>query len=87
MNDPNFGWNDFSNAVEDKFVPLEMRWQKHEEFGALYQGNLSLADYIKKFTELSKYGGEEMRNELMMATRFVRRMEPKLRAHVTGLNC
>ncbi|WMV54294.1 hypothetical protein MTR67_047679 [Solanum verrucosum] len=48
-------WEKFKGAFLDSFFPLEMREAKVIEFINLRQGNMSVKEYVLKFTQLDKY--------------------------------
>ena len=48
-------WEEFKVAFLDRFIPLELREAKVQEFINLRQGNMSVREYSLKFTKLSKY--------------------------------
>ncbi|XP_069147061.1 uncharacterized protein [Solanum lycopersicum] len=48
-------WEEFKEAFQDKFFPLEWREKNMVEFMNLCQGGMSVQEYSLKFTQLSKY--------------------------------
>ncbi|WMV40587.1 hypothetical protein MTR67_033972 [Solanum verrucosum] len=48
-------WERFKNGFIDRFCPLEMRKAKILEFINLHQGRMSVKEYARVFTNLSRY--------------------------------
>ncbi|WVZ76128.1 hypothetical protein U9M48_024126 [Paspalum notatum var. saurae] len=46
-------WKEFEEAFRQHHVPKAIKDKKAEEFRNLTQGNMSMQEYIQKFTELS----------------------------------
>ncbi|XP_021769526.1 uncharacterized protein LOC110733774 [Chenopodium quinoa] len=51
---PNFGWDEFKEALREKFYPSYLRKMKCMEFTNLRMGNMSINEYYKKFIELMR---------------------------------
>lgn len=49
---------EFSSDFLDHFFPYELRKAKAKEFVYLKQGNMSVKEYVLKFTQLSLYAPE-----------------------------
>ena len=61
-------WEDFRGMFEENFIPSAVKSQLAREFQDLTQGSLTVAQYVKKFNELSRYAPylidtEEKKNE------------------------
>ncbi|WMV45953.1 hypothetical protein MTR67_039338 [Solanum verrucosum] len=48
-------WERFTEALLDRFFPLELRERKMEEFMSLREGDMTVKEYALRFTQLSKY--------------------------------
>jgi hypothetical protein len=48
-------WNDFVKLFREHHIPNSMMKLKRQEFLSLQQRNLSVTEYLHKFTELSRY--------------------------------
>lgn len=48
-------WEEFRKIFQNKLYPHVFYEAKSNEFMSLVQGNMSVAEYEKKFTELAKY--------------------------------
>ncbi|KAA0067055.1 reverse transcriptase [Cucumis melo var. makuwa] len=57
-------WDEFKTAFFDKFYPRSFRDAKHNEFLRLTQGSMTIAEYEKKYTELSKYATKVIEDEV-----------------------
>ncbi|XP_021717296.1 uncharacterized protein LOC110685141 [Chenopodium quinoa] len=51
---PNFEWDEFNEALREKFYPSYLRKQKCMEFTNLRMGNMSINKYYNKFIELMR---------------------------------
>ncbi|XP_021768556.1 uncharacterized protein LOC110732877 [Chenopodium quinoa] len=49
---PNFGWDEFKEALREKFYPTYLRKQKCVEFTNLRMGSMFINEYYNKFIEL-----------------------------------
>ncbi|MCI09380.1 GRAS family transcription factor, partial [Trifolium medium] len=47
-------WNNFKNEFLAKYFPVDVRTKKEIEFLKLEQGNMTVAEYARKFEELSR---------------------------------
>ena len=52
---PILTWDDFLRDFRDKYMPEVYRDERQREFLTLRQGNMSVAKYEVKFTQLSHY--------------------------------
>jgi len=57
------GRNEFKKAFQEKYCPRSFRDAKWNEFLRLIQGSMTVAEYEKKYTELSKYATTIIANE------------------------
>ncbi|XP_019103725.1 uncharacterized protein LOC109134437 [Beta vulgaris subsp. vulgaris] len=77
-----FGWTQFSAKLKERFYPDELRWQKHEEFLSLTQGNMDIQKYTDRFTELSKFAGTVIPTEAERVKRYIKKMNLRVRTLV-----
>ncbi|XP_048493450.1 uncharacterized protein LOC125493999 [Beta vulgaris subsp. vulgaris] len=75
-------WGTFSAKLKDRFYPEELRWQKHEEFLSLTQGNMNIQKYTDRFTELSKFASTGIPTEADRVKRCIKKMDPRVRTLV-----
>ncbi|XP_059638859.1 uncharacterized protein LOC132281144 [Cornus florida] len=58
-------WDDFKTRFNDKYLPLLVKEKKATEFMQLEQNNdMSINEYERKFTELSRFAPHIVANEL-----------------------
>jgi len=48
-------WEAFRQKFLDKYFPKSAIAQKEAQFLSLYQGNMTVDEYVKKFKSLAKY--------------------------------
>ncbi|KAA0042457.1 reverse transcriptase [Cucumis melo var. makuwa] len=63
-------WDEFKKAFFDKFYPHFFRDAKRNEFLRLIQGSMTVVEYEKKYTELSKYATRVIEDEVERCKRF-----------------
>ena len=56
-------WNEFKTSFRAHFVPAGLIRLKKREFHDLKQGNLSVAEYLARFTQLSRYAPEDVNTD------------------------
>ncbi|XP_059627049.1 uncharacterized protein LOC132269830 [Cornus florida] len=78
-------WDDFKNRFNDKFFPLSVREKKATEFMQLEQNNeISISEYERKFTELSRFTPHLVANELHKVRKFERGLISHVKKFVVG---
>ncbi|KAL0553697.1 hypothetical protein IC582_007600 [Cucumis melo] len=77
-------WDEFKKAFFDKFYPRSFRDAKHNEFVRLTQGTMTVAEYEKKYTELSKYATRVIVDEGERCKRFEEGLREEIRTPVTA---
>lgn len=75
-------WDRFTELFLDKYCPRYMRNQMELRFFELKQGNMSVAEYERKFTELVRFVSEYVNTEEKRAKRFQQGLEPWIRGKV-----
>ncbi|KAJ0977647.1 hypothetical protein J5N97_013121 [Dioscorea zingiberensis] len=80
-----FIWAEFREAFDQKFMSQIYRDEKHQEFLSLTQGNLTVADYEAKFTDLGRYAPSYMNAEHEKCRRFEQGLRDEIRNIVTVL--
>ena len=78
-------WKVFTEKFNDKYFPDCIREQKELEFLNLIQGNLTVAKYESKFTELSRFATHMIDDEYRKARRFERGLRPAIRSRISVL--
>lgn len=69
-------WQEFQDALLDKFFPLDIREAKVEEFMNLRQGSMTIKEYCLKFNQLAKYAPDLVADNRASMSKFV-----------TGVSC
>ena len=64
-------WEEFKEALIDRFFPLERREKKMVEFMNLCQGGMSVQEYSLKFIQLSKYDPTMITNPMARINKFL----------------
>ncbi|TYK15233.1 uncharacterized protein E5676_scaffold892G00030 [Cucumis melo var. makuwa] len=77
-------WDEFKKAFFDKFYPRSFRDAKRNEFLRLTQGSMTVAEYEKKYTELSKYATRVIEDEVERYKRFEEGLREEIRTSVTA---
>ena len=53
-----------------KFPPASARYAKAQEFLELRQGSMTVLEYVSKFTELARFGDDDVTTDLTKVRRF-----------------
>ena len=77
-------WDRFKKMLLDKHFPRYMQTQMEMKFFELKQDNMTVGEYEKKFTELSRFMGEYVDSEEKRAKRFQQGLKPWLRSRVAA---
>ena len=64
-------WEQFKTLFNEKFVPEQALERMREQFANLQQGDLSIQDYLNKFTQLSRYAPELILTNKAKNKRFI----------------
>ncbi|CAD5168201.1 unnamed protein product, partial [Musa acuminata subsp. malaccensis] len=78
-------WKAFIEKFNDKYFSDCIREQKELEFLDLIQGNLTVAKYDSKFTELSRFATHITDDEIRKAKKFERGLRPAIRSRISAL--
>ncbi|TYK29666.1 uncharacterized protein E5676_scaffold64G00090 [Cucumis melo var. makuwa] len=85
MNCPKERKHTFRGIFEDKYYPSTYCEAKRAEFLGLKQGSLSVAEYERKYTGLSRYADVIMASESDKCRRFERGLRFEIRTPVTSI--
>ncbi|XP_074377471.1 uncharacterized protein LOC141718992 [Apium graveolens] len=77
-------WDKFKRMFLDKYFPRYMQTQMEMKFFELKQDNMTVREYEKKFTELSRFMGEYVDSEEKREKRFQQGLKPWLRSRVAS---
>ncbi|TYJ96577.1 DNA/RNA polymerases superfamily protein [Cucumis melo var. makuwa] len=75
----------FRGIFEDKYYPSTYYEAKRDEFLGLKQGSLSVAEYERKYTELSRYADVIVASESDRCRRFERELRFEIRTPITTI--
>ena len=64
-------WEDFVENFRKHHIPAGLMGIKKKEFLNLKQGSMTVAEYLKKFTQLACYAAEDLPNERARKERFM----------------
>ena len=78
-------WSQFREAFYKKYFPDSVRRQKVGEFVRLEQGDLTVAQYEAKFTELSRFAPQLIATEEEKALKFQDGLKPYLKNKISIL--
>ncbi|XP_059629832.1 uncharacterized protein LOC132272755 [Cornus florida] len=78
-------WDDFKTRFNDKYFPQSVKEKKATEFMQLEQNNdMSVSEYERKFTELSRFAPHIIANELHKVRKFERGLISHVKKFVVG---
>ena len=63
-------WGVFRGLFMSKFFPASARHTKSLEFLELKQGNMTVLEYVAKFTELARFGDDYMAIDMAKVRKF-----------------
>jgi hypothetical protein len=75
----NMVWDDFVKLFREHHIPNSVMKLKRQEFMSLQQRNLSVMEYLHKFTELSRYAPYEVDTDEKKHDSFLHGLDSKLR--------
>ncbi|XP_050946847.1 uncharacterized protein LOC127151356 [Cucumis melo] len=78
-------WQSFRSIFEDKYYPSTYCKAKRDEFLGLKQGSLSVAEYERKYTKLSRYADVIVASESDRCRRFERGLRFEINTPVTTI--
>ena len=73
-------WEEFRELFMGKFFPASARHAKSREFLELKQGNMTVLEYVAKFTELACFGDDYVATDMAK----VRKFEDGLKLSIWG---
>jgi hypothetical protein len=72
-------WDDFVKLFSEHHIANSVIKLKRQEFLSLQQRNISVTEYLHKFTELSRYAPYKVNNDEKKQDAFLRGLDPELR--------
>ncbi|XP_057808412.1 uncharacterized protein LOC131022884 [Salvia miltiorrhiza] len=79
-------WRTFKERVMGKYFPKAFRKQKEIELMNLKQGNLTVLEYERKFTQLARFTPHLVDTDEKKAWRFENGLRPEIGGHLAALN-
>ncbi|XP_059669395.1 uncharacterized protein LOC132314567 [Cornus florida] len=77
-------WDRFKELFYEKYFPLSKRWELQNQFHNLIQGNMSVTEYKNKFTSLSLFAPETVKDEANKTRKFVTGLNDRMRPLLTA---
>ncbi|XP_059645160.1 uncharacterized protein LOC132286788 [Cornus florida] len=79
-------WDTYKELFYDKYFPIIERWELQREFDLLIQGTMTVTEYENKFTFLSRFTPNLVRDEANMIQKFVFGLHYSIRPALTAQN-
>lgn len=80
----NLTWDEFQQTVIQKYIPSSYRDRKETEFLRLRQGNMTVVEYDRKFSQLSRYASHLVDTDAKKAQRFENGLRPEISCILAG---
>ena len=77
-------WREFRELFMSKFFSASIRHVKAREFLDLKQGNMTVLEYIAKFTELARFGDDNMATNMAKVRKFKDGLKLSNRGKIVG---
>ena len=71
-------WTEFQAIFNEKYYNTAVLATKVNEFSKLQQGNLSVAEYVRKFDQLARFASDMFSNDVTRFTRFIEGLKSEL---------
>lgn len=81
----NLTWGQFQKIIIQKYIPSSYRDQKESEFLRLRQGGMTVVEYDRKFSQLSRYADHLVDTDTKKAQRFEKGLRPEISCILAGL--
>ena len=78
-------WVDFRELFMSKFFPASARHVKAREFLDLRQGDMTVLEYMVRFTELARFVDDYVATDLAKVRRFEDGLRLSIRGKIVGL--
>ena len=75
---------EFRELFMGKFFPASARHAKAQEFLELKQGNMTVLEYVAKFTELARFGDDYVAIDMAKVRKFEDGMKLSIQAKIVG---
>ena len=77
-------WGEFRELFMGKFFPASARHAKAREFLELKQGNMTVLEYVAKFTELAHFGDDYVATDMAKVWKFEDGLKLSIRGKILG---
>ncbi|XP_059664110.1 uncharacterized protein LOC132309866 [Cornus florida] len=77
-------YDKFKELFYEKYFPLSKRWELQDQFHNLIQGSMSVVEYENKFTSLSRFAPEMVKDEANKTRKFVSGLNDRMRPLITA---
>lgn len=74
----NLTWDEFQQTIIQKYIPSSYRDQKEAEFLCLRQGSMTVIEYDRKFSQLSRYASHLVDTDAKKTQRFEKRLRSEI---------
>ena len=78
-------WVDFKELFMSKFFPASARHDKAREFLDLRQGDMTVLEYMARFTELAHFANDYVATDLAKVRQFEDGLRLSIRGKIVGL--
>ena len=79
-------WDDFRRLFMGKYFPASARHAKAREFLELRQGTMTVLEYVARFTELARFGGDYVATDTAKVRKFGDGLKLSIRGKIVGHN-
>ena len=77
-------WGEFRELFMGKFFPASTRHAKVREFLELKQGNMTVLEYVAKFTESARFGDDYVATDMAKVRKFEDGWKLSIRGKIIG---
>ena len=77
-------WGEFRELFIGKFFPASAKHAKAREFLDLKQGNMTVLEYVAKFTELARFGDDYVAIDMAKVRKFEDGLKLSIRGKIVG---
>ena len=79
-------WVEFQQLFMGKYFPITARHAKAQEFLELKQGEMTVMDYVARFTELARFADDYVATDMAKVRRFENGLKLSIQARIVGLH-
>ena len=78
-------WVEFQELFMGKYFPATTRHAKAQKFLELWQGNMTVMEYVARFTELARFSDDYVATDMAKVRRFENGLELSIQGKIVGL--